>query len=95
MRPFYIHGKQFNLLTFGQHKCRELILDYKSLFQACLVAISLQVALFPILWFIGWALPWPKPPIFTTIIEYELDKSQEFKPKHVLKIRDPKLNPAN
>lgn len=86
---------QFNFFNYCQHKSQELILDYQSLFQACLVAISLQVALFPILWLIGWILPWPKPPIFTTIIEYELDNSKQFKPKHVLEFRDPKLNPPN
>jgi hypothetical protein len=86
---------QFNFFNYCQQKFQELILDYKSLFQACLVAISLQVALFPILWLIGWLLPWPKPPIFTTIIEYELDYSKQFKPKHVLEYRDPKLNSTN
>lgn len=78
----------FQLHTFWQDKWKEFISENKTLFQACLVAISLQVALFPILWFIGWALPWPKTPVFTTIIEYELDKFQTFKPKNVLKVRN-------
>jgi hypothetical protein len=83
---------QFNLLDFWQKAFTELIFDYKLLFQACLVAISLQIILFPILWLIGWVLPWPRPPVFTTIIEYELDKYQRYKPKDVSTIKDPKLN---
>jgi hypothetical protein len=84
---------QFNLITFWQEKVMATVLDYMSLFQACLIAISLLVALFPVLWFIGWALPWPKSPIFTTIIEYDLDTTLMFKPKHIYTVKDPKLNP--
>ncbi len=83
---------QFNFFAYCQNKYHELILDYQSLFQACLVALSLQVVLFPILWLIGWLLPWPKPPIFTTIIEYEINQGKQFKPKNVMEYRDPKLN---
>lgn len=64
------------------------------LFECFFVAISLHVVLIPVLWIMGWALPWPKSPIITTIIEYELDKSTlNFKPKEVTDYRDPKLNP--
>ena len=84
---------QFTLKTFCQAYFNNWLLDNKQLLEAVLVAISLQIALLPILWFIGWALPWPKPPIFTTIIEYELDNSQPgFKPKDIYEYRDPKLN---
>ncbi len=88
------HYRQINLVKHWQERIKSRLLDYKTLFQACLVAISLQVILLPILWLIGWALPWPKPPIFTTIIEYDLDTSQlGFKPKAVYEYKDPKLNP--
>jgi len=85
---------QVSILGFWQKQFKDWIEDYKGLLESILVAVSLQIALLPILWFIGWALPWPKPPIFTTIIEYELDSAQSmFKPKDVVKYRDPKLNP--
>lgn len=46
--------------------------DHKMLYQAFWVALSLHVALFPLLWIAGWALPWPRSPVFTTIVEYDL-----------------------
>ncbi len=82
---------QFTIANFWKEQLKTWLENSKLLAQACLVAISLQIALFPILWFIGWALPWPKSPIITTIIEYELDNSN-FKPKDIYKYRDPKLN---
>jgi hypothetical protein len=65
--------------------CRE----YKSLFQAFWVALSFHVVLFPILWIMGWALPWPRSPIFTTIVEYDLRGWPNVaKPKKVFQIMD-------
>ena len=85
---------QFNVISFWQKQFDDWLVEHKVLLEALLVAISLQIAFIPVLWFIGWALPWPKPPLFTTIIEYELDSSQAtFKPKHVYEYRDPKFNP--
>lgn len=37
------------------------------------VAISFHVLLFPLIWFAGWTLPWPKPPTITTVIEFNLE----------------------
>jgi hypothetical protein len=62
-----------------------------SLFEAFCVAVSLHVVMLPVLWFAGWALPWPKSPIITTIIEYDLSKWPP-KPKKILDVRDPELN---
>ena len=67
-----------------------------SLGQALLVALSLHVAFFPLMWIAGWALPWPKVPIFTTIIEYDLRGWTGWpkmpKAKKVFDIMDPDLN---
>ena len=40
--------------------------------QAFLVALSLHVIMLPVLWIIGWALPWPESDPITTVIEYDL-----------------------
>ncbi|CAN5516477.1 hypothetical protein BH11CYA1_BH11CYA1_02830 [soil metagenome] len=67
--------------------------DQATLFQAFFVALSLHVVLFPIMWIIGWALPWPKFPIVTTIIEYDLRGWPNMpKPKKVINVMDPDLN---
>ncbi|MBX3072552.1 hypothetical protein KF707_01850 [Candidatus Obscuribacterales bacterium] len=59
-----------------------------------LVAMSVHVILLPIMWIAGWALPWPKPPVITTIIEYDLRNWPKVaKPKDVVQIVDPDLNP--
>jgi hypothetical protein len=42
------------------------------LFEAFWVAVTFHVLLFPLIWFIGWALPWPKSPSITTVIEINL-----------------------
>jgi hypothetical protein len=64
-----------------------------SLVQAFFVALSFHVVLFPVLWIVGWALPWPKAPIFTTIVEYDLRGWPNIaKPKKVVTIMDPDLN---
>ena len=62
------------------------------LVEAVLVAVSIHiVVLLPGLWFIGWALPWPKSPVITTIIEYDLENWPP-KPKKIIDFRDPELN---
>lgn len=67
--------------------------DQVPLMEAFLIAISIHVALFPIIWFIGFALPWPKSPVITTIIEYDLGNWPEIgKPKKIFEWRDPALN---
>gem|GEM_PF-923279 len=67
--------------------------DQTTLVQAFLVALSLHVVLLPIMWIIGWALPWPKFPIITTIIEYDLRGWPNMpKPKSVINVMDPELN---
>ena len=69
------------------------IKDQKTLFDAFLVALSFHVVMFPMLWFVGWALPWPKPPVVTTIVEFDLDQwLKSGKPKKIFEFRDPELN---
>jgi hypothetical protein len=43
------------------------------LWEALLVALSIHVLLFPVLWLMGWILPWPKSPDITTVIEINLE----------------------
>lgn len=46
--------------------------EQTALLEAFFVAVSFHVLLFPLIWFAGWALPWPKPPSMTTVIEIDL-----------------------
>jgi len=67
--------------------------DQIPLVDCFLVALSVHVVMLPIMWIAGWALPWPKPPVITTIIEYDLTNWPKVaKPKDVFQIRDPDLN---
>jgi hypothetical protein len=69
------------------------LLDKSNLFEAFLLAVSLHILLLPVVWVIGWALPWPKSPIITTIIEYDLGNWPNVaKPKRIFEFRDPKRN---
>jgi hypothetical protein len=47
--------------------------EQTTLIEAFSVAVSFHVLLFPVIWFVGWALPWPKPPSITTVIELNLE----------------------
>jgi hypothetical protein len=63
------------------------------LFEAFFVALSLHVLFVPVLWVLGWALPWPKSPTITTIIEYDLRGwPNVVKSKKILDFRDPRRN---
>ena len=63
------------------------------LVEAFCLALALHVVLFPTLWFLGWALPWPKSPVITTVIEIDLQEwLHHGKPGKVIDIRDPALN---
>jgi hypothetical protein len=67
--------------------------DSKVLFEAVLVALSFHVIMFPVVWFVGWALPWPKSPVITTVIEYDLQKwLKSGKPRRIIEFRNPELN---
>ncbi|MBK9145730.1 MAG: hypothetical protein IPM23_24930 [Candidatus Melainabacteria bacterium] len=72
---------------------RTWALDQVPLVQCILVAVSVHVVLLPVMWIMGWALPWPKPPVITTIIEYDLSHwPEKAKPRKVFEIIDPDLN---
>ncbi len=63
------------------------------LMEAFCLATSFHVLMFPVIWMMGWALPWPKSPVITTVIEMDLSKwPKEAKPDRVFNFRDPKLN---
>lgn len=74
-------------------KTFDFIKDQKVLVDAFLVALSFHVVMFPVLWTAGWALPWPKPPVVTTLIDYDLQEwVKSRKPKNIIEFRDPALN---
>lgn len=52
-------------------------LEYMPLFEAASVAVSAHILAFPLIWFIGWALPWPKSPEIMTVIEFDLSNWPE------------------
>lgn len=63
------------------------------LMQAFCLALSLHVLAFPVIWFLGWSLPWPKSPVVTTIIEIDLRNWPESaKPDKLFHFRDPEKN---
>lgn len=68
--------------------------EHVPLLEAFLIAVSLHVAALPCMWFIGWALPWPKTPVVTTIVEFDLTDWAKtgMKPKKILEIHEPELN---
>ena len=69
------------------------ISEQRTLFEAFWVAVSIHIIMFPVMWFMGWALPWPKPPVVTTVIEYDLQTwLKSGKAKKVFEYRDPALN---
>jgi hypothetical protein len=75
-------------------KLSNWVADQIPLVEALFVAVSLHVVAFPVIWFIGWALPWPKPPVITTIMEFDLTDwpKHSLTPKKIFEYRDPKLN---
>jgi hypothetical protein len=62
-------------LTFSavMQRLMSWLREQSTLFEAFFVAVSFHVLLFPLIWFAGWALPWPKPPAMTVVIELNLE----------------------
>jgi hypothetical protein len=74
-------------------RTRAVLADNISLIEAFFLALSVHVLLFPVLWIMGWALPFPKSPVITTIIEFDLSHWPEVaKTKKVIDIRYPEQN---
>jgi hypothetical protein len=64
--------KHSSIQAAAKAKILQLVDNHMSLVEAFCVALALHVVFFPVMWIAGWALPWPKVPIYTTIIEYDL-----------------------
>ena len=89
--------KPISIAAFAKAKIDAVKNEHWSLVEAFFVALSLHVAFFQMMWIAGWALPWPKAPIVTTIIEYDLrgwtgGGGKMPKAKRVFDIMDPDLN---
>lgn len=81
------------LMTTAKQAIGAWAVDQVPLAQAFCIALSLHVVMLPVMWIVGWALPWPKYPIVTTIIEYDLQGWPNVaKPKSVIEVHDPDLN---
>jgi len=69
------------------------LVDQVPLFEAVCLATTLHVLSVPVLWVASWALPWPKSPVVTSVIEIDLTKwPLEAKSKKLFEFRDPGLN---
>lgn len=65
------------------------------LFEAFWVAVTCHVLLFPFFWFIGWALPWPKSPSITTVIELNLENwPREARPERIQELYNYEMSKA-
>lgn len=61
------------LKTRLYRRCAEWFKEQVPLGEAFCVAVTFHVLLFPVIWFAGWALPWPHGPSYTTVIEINLE----------------------
>ena len=69
--------------------------DQSVLIEAFWVAVTFHVLVFPLIWFVGWALPWPKPPIITTVIEINLENwPNEARPEKIEELYNYKMSEA-
>ena len=83
------------LYSFSAFKAlvRRMIVENTELFDAFLLAAMAHVLLLPVLWCLGWALPWPKSPVVTSVIEIDLQAWPNMgKAKKLYEFRDPELN---
>jgi hypothetical protein len=88
--------KHSSIQAAAKAKILQIIDEHWTLGEAFFVALSLHVVFFPVMWIAGWALPWPKVPIYTTIMEYDLRGWTGWpnmpKPKKIFEIADPDVN---
>jgi hypothetical protein len=69
----------------------------KMLGETFCIALALHVFAFPMIWCMGWALPFPKSPVTTTVIIFDLQKwakeeGRLGKLPKVVDIREPERN---
>jgi hypothetical protein len=73
----------------------EWLRDQSTLIEAFFVAVSFHVLLFPLMWFAGWTLPWPKPPSITTVIELNIENwPKEARPVKIEELYDVEMSKA-
>ena len=65
--------------------------DKGTLIEALCLAASLHVLAFPLIWFMGWALPLPKSPVYTTVIEINLENWPESRPMRIMQLYNQEL----
>lgn len=67
--------------------------EQTTLIEALAVAVTFHVLGFPLMWFIGWALPWPGSPVIVTVIELNLENwPREAKTEKVTDIMKSKMH---
>lgn len=81
------------LLPKLQRQANSWVKEQTPLFEATCLALAFHVVMLPVLYVLGWLLPWPKAPVITTIFEYNLDEwPKKSKPDKVINVRYPELN---
>ncbi|MBX9568229.1 MAG: hypothetical protein K2X77_05000 [Candidatus Obscuribacterales bacterium] len=66
-------AQKVSLTKVLKERINSWLSEQSALFEATCVALSAHILAFPIIWFMGWALPWPKAPEIVTIIEINLE----------------------
>ncbi len=82
--------KKINRLHWLRDQARQWFVDQELLLEAFLVAASLHVLLFPVLWAVGFVLP--KSPVSVTVIEIDLQNWMKVHKPKVIHYRPPELN---
>lgn len=68
-------------------KALEWLQEQVPLAEALCIAAAAHVLAFPVIWFVGWALPWPKSPVYTTVIEFNLEHwPEDARPRRIMQL---------
>lgn len=77
-----------------QRRVSTWLVEHVPLFEATCVAVSVHILAFPLIWLMGWALPWPKSPVIETVIEIDLSSWPEVAvPKKITDIYKSQMRP--
>lgn len=75
-----------------KEKAVSWLMEQIPLAEALCIAGTVHVLAFPLIWFIGWALPWPKPPVYTTVIEINLENwPEDARPERIMQLYNQEL----